>query len=73
MRLRFGNKWGATREVHAGSGYWSQDAASQILATPEQPDEIQIRWPGGKITTNAVPSGAHAIVVNFEGGNVRAE
>jgi hypothetical protein len=73
MRLRIGGKWSPVREIHAGSGYWSQDAATQVLATPEQPDEIQVRWPGGKVTTQAIPPGAHSIVVNFEGGNVRVE
>jgi hypothetical protein len=73
MRLRFGEKWSPAREIHAGSGYWSQDAATQVLATPEQPDEIQVRWPGGKVTSRAVPLGATSIVVNFGSGNVRAE
>jgi hypothetical protein len=73
LRLRFGEKWSPAREVHAGSGYWSQDAATQVLAMPEQPSQIQVAWPGGKITTSVVPSGARSIVVNFENGNARAE
>jgi len=73
LRLVFGSKLGPAREIHAGSGYWSQDAATQVLATPEKPDHIQVRWPGGKVTTAAVPSDARSIIVNFERGNVRAE
>jgi hypothetical protein len=67
MRLCFGERAGALREVHAGSGYWSQDGTVQILATPEPPDRIWIRWPGGKVATNAVPDDAREILVSQSG------
>src|SRR6059058_4125237 len=35
MRLSFGTRQGPIREVHAGSGYWSQDSAVQVLGTAE--------------------------------------
>jgi hypothetical protein len=47
IRLRFGEKWGPAREVHAGSGYWSQDSPVQVMATPETPTALWVRWPGG--------------------------
>ncbi len=47
LRLKFTNGWGPAREIHAGSGYWSQDAACAVLGTPEPPAAIQVSWPGG--------------------------
>jgi hypothetical protein len=73
LRLRFGQKWSPAREIHAGSGYWSQDAATQVLAKPTEPNQIQVSWPGGKVTTGVVPTGARSIIVNFESGTVRGE
>ena len=38
LRLEFSNKKsGPARLITAGSGYWSQDSAVQVLATPEPP------------------------------------
>jgi hypothetical protein len=48
LRLRFGQRWGPAREIHAGSGYWSQDSPVSVLATPVFPTAIGIQWPGGK-------------------------
>ena len=58
IRLRFGDDWGPAREVHAGSGYWSQDSAVQVLGTPKPPTSVWVRWPGGKVQEDAVPPGA---------------
>src|SRR6266480_3005192 len=58
LRLMFGQRAGAVRELHAGSGYWSQDSAVQVLGTPESPTRIWIRWPGGKSTTSPIPAEA---------------
>ena len=67
LRLRFGQRQGPVREIHAGSGYWSQDSAVQVLATPEPPTQIQVRWPGGKVVAGPVPDAAREITVNPEG------
>ncbi|HKI71650.1 MAG TPA: VCBS repeat-containing protein, partial [Verrucomicrobiae bacterium] len=67
MRLIFGQKQGPVRELHAGSGYWSQDSAVQVLGTPESPTRIWIRWPGGKSTIGPVPEGAKEISVDAGG------
>jgi hypothetical protein len=68
MRLSFGNgEWGPAREIHGGSGYWSQDSVVQVLATPKAPRLIQVRWPGGKTTTTDVPPGAAEIAVASDG------
>lgn len=67
IRLDFGEALGAAREIHAGSGYWSQDSAVQVMATPESPKRIRVRWPGGKTITTDIPNGAKEIAVSMGG------
>ena len=67
VRLGAEGKWGPAREVHAGSGYWSQDSAVQVLSTAEQPISVQVRWPGGRVTTGTLPSSAREIRVSAIG------
>ncbi|HTL55709.1 MAG TPA: FG-GAP-like repeat-containing protein [Candidatus Limnocylindrales bacterium] len=67
IRLKFGDRLGPAREVHGGSGYWSQDGVVQVLGGPGPPSEVVVRWPGGKVTTNAMPSQAREIRVSVDG------
>ena len=67
LRFGFGNRLGAAREIHGGSGYWSQDSVVQVMGCPEAPTQIQVRWPGGKTTTSAIPAGAREITVDTDG------
>jgi hypothetical protein len=67
LRLRFGDRQGAAREIHAGSGYWSQDSVVQVMSTPEEPTQIWIHWPGGSETTSDVPKGAKEVWVDGSG------
>jgi hypothetical protein len=67
LRLMFGGRLGAAREIHGGSGYWSQDSMVQLLGCPEAPTQIWIRWPGGKTTTSPIPAGAKKITVDTDG------
>jgi len=53
--------------VHGGSGYWSQDSLVQVMATRGAPSDVQVRWPGGKTTTNSLPANVREIVVSWEG------
>ncbi|HTI70103.1 MAG TPA: ASPIC/UnbV domain-containing protein, partial [Candidatus Limnocylindria bacterium] len=57
------------REIHAGSGYWSQDSATQVLARPTNSSQLQIhiRWPGGRLTQTAVPPNVTVVVADSEG------
>jgi len=66
MRLKFGDRFGPAREIHAGSGYWSEDSAVQVLGTPEPPTQIQIRWPGGRMTTTDIPRNAREIELDWD-------
>jgi hypothetical protein len=79
--LKFGNLFGPAREVHAGSGYGSQDSPVQVLArqllapsSPSQgvvgPSFIQVAWPGGQVVTGPVPGNAREICVDPQ-GNIR--
>ena len=68
LRLVFKNgKMGPLREIHAGSGYWSQDSAVQIICSPEPASSIWVRWPGGKITTTPLPATARDIHIDQSG------
>jgi hypothetical protein len=67
MRLKFGQRAGPVREIHGGSGYWSQDSAVQVLGTPEPPTSIWVRWPGGQVTSSEVPAKAREIAVDPSG------
>src|SRR6266700_2692497 len=62
-----GTRSGPIREIHAGSGYWSQDSAVAVLATPELPTRIWVRWPGGKVTTTELVGNPKEISVDYEG------
>jgi hypothetical protein len=68
LRLFFGERAGPAREIHAGSGYWSQDSAIQVLGTAESPTSIQVRWPGGRVTTSALPEDAKEVLLDENGG-----
>jgi enediyne biosynthesis protein E4 len=67
LRARFGRRDGPVREIHAGGGYWSQDAATQVLATPEPVTALWVRWPGGKTNSFDVPPGSLEISLSPEG------
>jgi hypothetical protein len=67
IRLKFGGRFGPAREVHAGSGYWSQDSSTEVLGMPETPQRIWVRWPGGQTTLAEVPAGAREIAINPRG------
>jgi enediyne biosynthesis protein E4 len=71
VRLGAGGKWGTAREVHGGSGYWSQDSAVQVMSLGgEAASHVQVRWPGGQVTMGDVPTGAFEVEVDAA-GNIR--
>jgi hypothetical protein len=67
MRLKSGDRFGPVREIHAGSGYWSQDSTVEVLSAPESTTQLWVRWPGGRTTTGNVPAGAREIEVTVDG------
>ena len=67
VRLRFGKPLGPAREVHGGSGFWSQDSAA-LLMSGTAPTSVWVRWPGGRETTTPLPEGAKEITIGVDGG-----
>jgi len=64
LRLGTETKLGPVREVRAGGGYRSQDAAIQVLSLGDAtPTRLQVSWPSGKITTTEIAEGASEITV----------
>jgi hypothetical protein len=72
LRLLFGKEAGPMRELHCGSGYWSQDSAIAVLGAPQPPVQLWIRWPGGAVTTTDLLKGVKEITVNREGKLVKS-
>ena len=64
VRLKFDDGYGPLREIHGGSGYWSQDSPVPVLAVPRTPRALEVRWPGGKTTSVPVPENAREIIVS---------
>ena len=67
LRLISHDHTGPAREIHAGSGYWSQDSVVQVLAGVEPLTQLWVRWPGGAATTVDIPPGAREITVGRSG------
>lgn len=67
VRLKFGDRLGPAREIHGGSGYWSQDSAVQVMSGPSAPTQIWVRLPAGAVVTANLPPLAKEVVVDFNG------
>ncbi|HET9275204.1 MAG TPA: CRTAC1 family protein, partial [Gemmatimonadales bacterium] len=63
LRLVYQSRMGPVREIQAGSGYWSQNGATQVFGRDGTPTEVWARWPGGVETRTPVPAGAAEVVV----------
>lgn len=48
IRLHFGNHKSPARNISSGSGYWSQESATQVFGIPVKPKAIEIHWPNGE-------------------------
>ena len=68
LRLRSGETFGPAHEIHAGSGYWSQDSVVAVMYGPKAAAQLSVRWPGGKPLTVDVPPEAREIEVDANGG-----
>lgn len=65
LRLLHGDHAGPAREVHVGSGWWSQDGAVQVLGFATAPQQLWIRWPGGRTNVLDLPPGGTNAVVQW--------
>jgi hypothetical protein len=59
---------GPQRTVQAGSGYWGQNGAVQVMGFPDEqePVAIEVQWPGGNIQEIRVNSGVWDYEVVYE-------
>jgi hypothetical protein len=73
LQFVLGDRKGPAREIHAGSGYWSQDSAVQVMANPGSSSRLSVRWPGGKTFSVDVPAGAAEIQVDTDGQVLRVK
>lgn len=68
IQLNREGRWGPARELHGGSGFWSQDSAAPVMScTSGDPTEIRVRWAAGGMVTARVPAGAREIQVRPDG------
>jgi hypothetical protein len=65
LRLKSAAGLGPAREVHAGSGYWSQDSSRPVMTLPDSPAEIHVSWPGGRRTTQIIHQQVGEVVVKW--------
>lgn len=65
VRLLSSGRAGPVRELHAGSGYWSMDGATTVLARPRPSiaDSLWVRWPNGRVQTLPVDLKQHEISI----------
>ncbi len=54
---------GPLRPIQAGSGYWSQNSAVQVLGTAKAPAEIEVTWPNGQQQTAPISPDQHTVVI----------
>jgi hypothetical protein len=73
LRLHFGTQPGPAREIHAGSGYLSQDAPTMVMATPGPPTALWVRWPSGQVTESPLSPALRDIVVHQDGTVTQSE
>jgi hypothetical protein len=66
IRLRYADGDGPLREIHAGSGYWSEDGFVAVLGMRGPPKSVWVRWPGGRQQEALVAPGQKEIVLKQE-------
>jgi hypothetical protein len=67
VQLLYGARRGPMRELHAGSGYWSQDSPTLVLGGAEPPTGLIVQWPGGRRTRCELPPRVREIDVDESG------
>ena len=69
VRLQSDGFTGPARELHAGTGVGSQDAAVVVLhlsSTLPAATRLLVRWPGGRPRSMPIPAGARALEVRMD-------
>jgi hypothetical protein len=68
IRVIYGDDKGPVREVHAGSGYLSQDGMVQVMGLRGEPTGVWVRWPNGRESTTPVGRGIKELVIHMPAG-----
>lgn len=69
IRIIYEEGLGPARQIHASSGYLSQDSAIQIMGLKKSPIGIKIRWPDGKITEKKLVNNPSEIAIEYSNKN----
>ena len=68
IRLEYADgKLGPAREVHGGSGYWSQDATEQVMGMQAEVKAVHVTWPGGTHTRTELPPNSSHCTLSTSG------
>jgi len=65
IRLVYAGRRGPVREVQAGSGYWSQNEALQVLGGADGAVGVWVRWPDGTELVRPLEPGERDITVRW--------
>jgi hypothetical protein len=65
LRLVYEQGLGPAREVHGGTGYWSQNGPVQVMGLGGEVVAVRVRWPGGVETETPVEFGAREVMVGW--------
>lgn len=58
-------KAGPAHELHAGSGYCSQDSMTVLLPEAQGSGKIEVRWPGGKTSIHSAPADSKDVLIKI--------
>jgi hypothetical protein len=67
IRLVYGETKGPAREIHAGSGFMSQDGMVQVMGFVTQPSAVWVRWPNGDESTTVVGTAVSEVAIRMPG------
>jgi hypothetical protein len=64
LQVAAAGRRGPVRELHAGAGYWSMDAATTVLSLPAGADSLIVHWPGGREQAVPLKSGQREVTLS---------
>jgi hypothetical protein len=67
IRLVYGETMGPAREIHAGSGFMSQDGMVQVMGFVTQPSAVWVRWPDGDESTTPIGTAVSEVAIRMPG------
>ena len=67
IRLNYKKGFGYAREIHLGSGYWSQNSMVQVMGLLDNPESVWIRWPGGNTTNTLLNVKTNDVTIDYTG------